>query len=260
MKKILCLAAAAALLLFLSSGCVSGKKTEEPVTPEPDERIEEAEKTGEDTEFNSEFDITISFDKGRGVRRYTLNEYTDVLELYYEIPVFGSEAGGKDAINTYFEGLAEDFFKSENVLSAIGYAKEFSGTEKYCFTESTKVMTKNDKLISVTTSYDWYMGGVADYGSDSWTFDAETGKLLKLSDIAETNAEELISVIFIMLENELPNGDTSLVQGYGADDFEFSVENGEIYINLDKYEASDGASGAFHILIPVEIKTEYSKG
>lgn len=116
------------------------------------------------------------------------------------------------------------------------------------------MLTENERLISVTTIYNWYMGGVADYGTDSWTFDAETGKLLTLYDITDMNDEELISAIFIALENELPDGDTSAVREYGVNDFEFSVENGERYINLDKYEASYGAAGAFHIRIPISVR------
>lgn len=256
MKKIICILSL--LAVIFASGCGTTDNSENQNNAGDSAQAEDAEKIQEPAEdawlSDAGFDISVTADEGLKIKRYTLNEYTDVLELYYEIPVFGKEVKAYREINAFFENTADEFFKSENVTDAIGYAKENSGGDKYQYTRNTAVVTENDKIVSVTTGYNWFMGGVVDYGSDSWTFDAETGALLSLSDVTAMSDEELRPIIFAELEKELPEGDTSLVDGYSVNDFEFLVKDSKIYIHLDKYEASYGAAGEFEICLPVEIK------
>lgn len=254
MKKIICMAAALAMLFAV--GCEERGNTGDQNEELSDVTVpEENEEPAEDAWLSSaEYDISVSVDKTSRIKRYTLNAYTDVMELYYEIPVFGKEVAAYREINAFFENTADEFFKSENVTDAIESAKEHFGEDKYRYARNAEIVTENEKLVSVTTDYDWFMGGVADYGSDSWTFDAENGALLSLSDVTKMSDDELRPIIFSALENELPDGDTSLLDSYSVNDFEFSVRDGKSYIKLDKYEASYGAAGEFEIALPVEIK------
>lgn len=133
-------------------------------------------------------------------------------------------------------------------------SKEAGYEAGYTYKNGCDVTCKSDKLISITLSYEWYMGGVLDYGTSSYVFDTATGEILKLSDITGLGDDELKRIILNTAADYLPDGDISYIEDYTANQFEFCVEDDVIYINFDKYEASYGAAGAFHIPTSLEIR------
>lgn len=208
-------------------------------------------------ELETDYHISTEVNEEEYTVRYTLDGYDGVLEFYYERPYFVQRGAGFDEINRYFEELTKEFFKSENVSSAVEYAdesKEAGYEAGYTYKNGCDVTCKSDKLISVTLSYEWYMGGVLDYGTSSYVFDTATGEILKLSDITGLGDDELKRIILNTAADYLPDGDISYIEDYTANQFEFCVEDDVIYINFDKYEASYGAAGAFHIPTSLEIR------
>lgn len=207
-------------------------------------------------ELDTDYDITAEVNEEEYKVRYTLNGYDGVLELYYERPYFAQKGAGFEEMNRYFDELTKEFFKSESFASAIEYADmsvEAGYEAGYAYTNTSNVTCKTERLISVTLSYSWYMGGVNDYGTASYVFDTATGKILKLTDITNLSEDELKTVILAAAMQELPDGDISYIENYTANQFEFCVEGEDIYINFDKYEASYGAAGAFHIKTPLKL-------
>ena len=108
------------------------------------------------------------------------------------------------------------------------------------------------------------MGGVLDTGSDSYTFRTDTGELVRLTDLVDESEEELLEIIFAVLEarrieNEYETFAFELdyLQDYTLDDFEFAVYEDSIVINFDKYEAAYGAYGDFDIKLPVQLNPKF---
>ena len=208
-------------------------------------------------ELETDYDLTTEIIEEENKARYTLNGYDGVLTLYYERPYFTQKGEGLSEINRYFNEAAKLFFESENVSSAVEFANgsiEADYEAGYIYTNTSDITFENERLISVTIAYEWYMGGVLDYGTISYVFDKTTGKILKLGDITGLTDEELKAAILECVAEELPEGDISYIENYTANQFEFAVEEDGIYINFDKYEASYGAAGAFHIKTPFELK------
>lgn len=205
-------------------------------------------------EVETDYDVTAEYIENEDKVRYTLNGYDGILELYYERPYYSDGDAGLKAVNAYFDGLSEEFFEGENVKRAVEYAELYSDCEdkaEFVYKSDSCVLYETEQIVSVTISYEWCMGGVMDYGSDSYTFDKSSGKLLTLADITGLDESELKKIILDTVGKVLPEGDVSYVDGYSVNDFEFALEEGKIYINFDKYEASYGAAGAFHIETPL---------
>ena len=114
-------------------------------------------------------------------------------------------------------------------------------------------MTYNaNGVISIMISYEWYQGGVLDYGSDCYTFDLTTGEQLKLTDVCSGSNRTLTKKI-----------KNRLVKKYSKDAFSadgldsISAHKCDFYLNkggkavvvFDKYEISHGAAGAFSITL-----------
>ncbi|MEY8336488.1 hypothetical protein AALB16_00440 [Lachnospiraceae bacterium 62-35] len=208
------------------------------------------------------YQTTESYDIQTGIRRTTLDTQGYDLSVYYEIPIFEESTPGYQEINKFFDALCEGFFspKNKNLQAVWEYitAPEVSGTPYY-YEWSVRMNDHTDKLVSVSISYNWYMGGVADYGSDSYTFDVNTGKLLCISELSNKTEEELKGMIIsAMTEIDQSTGAIEMdrVRQYSLDDFEFYVQDGQIWINFDKYEISDGAAGGFQIMLLPAVKTD----
>lgn len=208
--------------------------------------------------------ISVSYDPDTGIRCATLETELDV-SIYFEIPVFSQEGAGFSQINAFFQELSRSFFSPENetLASALEYASRPDAPYKpYYYRCNTVTGCQTEHLVSVSIGYDWYMGGVVDYGSDSYTFRTDTGELLRLTDLLEGSEEELkAQILDAVKEQDAGTGtiDLESLQEYALDDFEFYVDsNGSVWILFDKYEAADGAYGGFAVELPLPLKAPYS--
>lgn len=209
-----------------------------------------------------EYRVTVSENREAGVRRTALDPQGLDLSVYFEVPVFEEDGPGPRAINEFFQALSQDFFSpaNETLTQAWMYAAYPWGFEGYLYERPARVHTRTGKLVSVSIGYEWFMGGVADYGSDSYTFRAGTGQRLRLADLAAEGERELKAMI-LSAARELDGGtgaiDLDRLERYDLDDFEFYVEDGSVFISFDKYEAADGAYGGFTLKIPAGIREEF---
>ena len=214
---------------------------------------------------------TVSYDPETGIRRTTLDPQGYNLSVYFEVPVFEEEGEGYQKINAFFDELERQFFTPENESLSGEYGAWYYTTiaptallaKEYPFFYErwASVQTHTDKLVSVFIGYQWMMGGVGDYGGDSYTFRTDTGELVGLIDLVDETEEERIELIFAALEmrNEEDGGiEVDRLQDYALDDFQFNVDNdGAVWINFDKYEAAYGAYGGFDIKLPVTLNPKF---
>lgn len=243
-------------------------------TPEPTQVTEPTPTTGSTPDPVLHYRTTRSYDPETGIRRTTLDPQGYYLSLFFEVPVFEEEGEGYQKINRFFDDLERQFFSAEN--ESLLYAWEImtrpegvhpTGEQAFRYERWASTGAHTDKLVSVFIGYEWFMGGVADYGGDSYTFRIDTGELVKLTDLADESEEELIEMIFAALEERndregREQGTRSIeldrLREYTLDDFDFSVDkDGTVWIDFDKYEASYGAYGGFSIELPITLDPKF---
>ncbi len=234
--------------------------TGEPVDPADADR---EEFTGPPWTSPLEYRASLSEDREAGVRRSTLDPQGLNLSSFFEVPLLEGNGPGIQAVNEFFQALSRDFFSPANETLARAWeyaAYPDAPPGPYFYERRALTHCQTDKLVSVSIDYEWYMGGVVDYGSDSYTFRADTGQRLRLTDLTAEGERELKAMILSAAEEQ--DGGTGAVdldrlERYSLDDFEFYVEDGFVFVSFDKYEAADGAYGGFTLKIPAAIREEF---
>lgn len=207
------------------------------------------------------YQTTTQLDPKTHIQRTTLDPQGYELEVYFEVPIFEESTQGGKSINAFFYELNEAFFTPDNEnLGRIweGITLHEVNATPYFYRWNAHVNTQTEQLVSVSIAYEWYAGGVVDYGSDSYTFRADTGALLKLTDVVDGSEEDLRAMIEAALQAQDEGAgivNTELAQTRPLDEFEFYVEDGRVVLPFDKYEAAFGAYGGFAVELPADLKT-----
>lgn len=186
------------------------------------------------------------------------------IEMYFEIPIFEGESDAAFRINralsavrwSYIDYNAEEVWKM--VRASMGGEYGPTAESPYIDTHTAAVRTCDEKLISVAIAYNWYMGGVNDYGVDTYNFDARDGSPLRLNDLLSGTDNEIKESIITALLEQYPGvkftgvleSPLSVIRGKSMDSFRFYVENGAVHVCFNKYEISYGAAGAFDVSLP----------
>ena len=209
--------------------------------------------------YDQEHNLAL-LDSAYYIRHTDLSEGLPV-QLYYEVPVFKGESEGLRKINRAFDELEQNFI-SKKAPDVRAMTRE-SMNGGYAPTKEEPYMDRNDArvwqhgdLVSTSISYDWYMGGVADYGSSCYNFNAKTGKQLFLNDILDMPESKIKEAIVSALVANYPGVEETGVMETPMDairamnirDIDFIVkEDGTIEVIFDKYEIAAGYAGMFSI-------------
>ena len=185
-------------------------------------------------------------------------------EMYFEIPVFEGDSDAARRINetlsavrqAYIDGSAEDV--RQMVRDSMGSEYGPTAETPYIDTHSASVFTCDASLVSVAISYAWYMGGVYDYGMDTYAFDGASGEPLYLSDLLGGTDDEIREGIVTALLEQYPGVEDAGVLETPMDairakpikDCHFYVDSGVVHVAFNKYEITYGAAGAFDVSLP----------
>ncbi len=198
------------------------------------------------------------FDPDTRIERTTLDPQGHELVCFYEIPVFEETGEGYAKINAHFAALRDAFFAPDGEAQEVWdmSTPPYANTTPYNDCWYASVVTQTEQLVGVTLSYDWYMGGVLDYGMESFVFDPRTGARLTLADLAGTGEEGLKDMVETALLQEYPGMEdrTDILNNARAipmEDYDFYVMDAQIHIHFDKYEIAEGAAGEFDITLPL---------
>ncbi len=196
------------------------------------------------------------------IKRTTL-EWADDIEIFHEIPVFSDNSPAFAAINAEMEKIQQAFFSKETLDSPWEYefmrhenadGGDADDGDKYTYVYRAAVKESSDKFVSITLDMEWYMGGVADYGTQAFVFDRATGSRLKLGDVYQKDDKAVHAMVTNAVKSYVSeHGDSELMEWGALDkmtDFEFYVENGVPHVVFKKYEIAAGAAGAFDIELP----------
>jgi len=197
-------------------------------------------------------------------------ERTDASEglpvsMFFEIPVFAGESDAAREINAVFAEAKRVFLEDEApgvrdfVREAIGGEYGPTADAPYQNERTASVFTCDETLVSAAIAYNWYMGGVADYGVDTYNFDAATGALLTLRDLLPLSDDELRETIVAAMLEQYPEIEDAgvtetpmdAVRAKPVESFRFYVEDGAVHVCFNKYEITYGAAGAFDVTLPL---------
>lgn len=222
---------------------------------------------GLETDLDCPVDTTYYYnDDGYQIQRTTLDTGTEDLSIYFEVPVFSGGGPGYQLINDFFQDLREEFLSDSSGMVAAALEMvndlDYPPMDRCLYELDAAVMGQTGRLISVSIFYSWYMGGVFDYGSSNYTFDTVTGDRLYLTDVTDVTEGELRDAVRAALaEQDGGNGDIDeSVAERDLDSYDFYVQDGEICLSFDKYEASYGAYGAFDVELSVPLGARWDQG
>ena len=195
------------------------------------------------------------------LRRTDIDTEGYAVDLRYEIPVFYGDSEGIQKINSHFADMEREFVSGEwNRIRETVTGNPFGPTAEYPYYDAwdATVHSYSDSLISVTLGYSWMMGGVNDYGVNGYTFDPETGALLRLNDVVDATDAEIRESIARNLTEQYPGIEKELFKGtpseamakIAMEDFDFYISGGEYAVVVfDKYEIAPGAAGMFEVAL-----------
>ncbi len=186
------------------------------------------------------------------------------VSIYLETPVFREDSPALNKIEQQLDELREQFVADrvptvhEYVRSDLESGSESpSAEDPYVAAWSATMFTFDRKLVSFGISYDWYMGGVYDYGMTCYNFSAETGKRLTLADVTNGTEAEIKERIVNALLAQYPGVEEAgvmetpmdAIRGMKMEDFSFYVKDGAVHVFFSKYEITYGAAGAFDVVL-----------
>lgn len=205
------------------------------------------------------------------IRHFTLDAGIENVDCSFEIPYMAGPSPAADSFNDFFLALYRDFSEKEpgRVREILASAAPGTPSEENPYRDcwTARVQNCSERWISVSLSYDWYMGGVWDYGIDGYTFDRNTGQRLFLDDVLPGTEEAIQAAIAGGLKEQYPGiedladaqGNTPLtaLEKIPIRDIDFYIaEGGAVTVVFDKYEIAPGAAGMF----TVEVDWETASG
>lgn len=145
-------------------------------------------------------------------------------------------------------------FTKENPLPYDGWYSNYS---------DSVVTTNSNGILSIKTSYVWFMGGVANYGDSGLNFNLNTGEILSLTDVFSLNKSEIEQYFKEQTKqyiadnpdkgwwNDEIQSAVSTVDAYTLDQFRYYIENDNIYLCYPQYELGPGVMGPVTVCCPI---------
>ncbi len=201
-----------------------------------------------------------------GKMKKTSVTWHDDIEISYEIPIFHGNSPAIIKINEFLQKRSDLFFSADNLANCWEYehnrhANSPNDDEHYKNVYTAKVDDINDKYISISISYEFFMGGVFDYGTHSYVFDAQTGLQLSLSEITGKPLEELRNIVSSAIREQISKEKLDHIDWeniHNAEGFDYYIKDNTIHVTFVKYEIANGGYGTFNLTLPIEPSGIYS--
>ncbi len=161
-----------------------------------------------------------------------------LIEHYYDLIQLKGDSEAVKKINNALKAEMDSFFFSDEELEELAEGAEYLGT--FYNTIDAKVSHNAGGYICIVTSYDWYMGGVANDGYYGFTYNLSTGQPASLAELTDKTRialeNEIKAMVIEHFYDEYDYDAVYEIKDYRLDDFEFFIENGEIVIVIPEYE------------------------
>ena len=227
----------------------------QPVETQPVE-VEETEAISTPKQLDTAYTVETVGEKD-------VNENGEVIgDCHYQKVVFTNPNEALAKINSEIAEECDEFFDEGMGKQYEEYLKELPDSMKadlptypFVATVDVKDVYIDDNYVSIIQDWDWYAGGVHNYGSTGLNFDLKTGEELDFEDLfaseadARTAFETAVNAIIDEQPEAFFDDAKETVKNYDLDGVNFSLNGKVITVYIDQYEIAPGASGAFTVVI-----------
>lgn len=172
--------------------------------------------------------------------------------MFLETPEFAETSEGYRKINEFFEDMRSDFLSGEDESVAFMFERletqEFPG---YTYTQTCTLRCQTEFFASVSINSCWYAGGSSSFDFSNYTFDAQTGELLELTDLINGTQEEVADYIINHYKSEYGEDCPELSPEY--DLIRFYIEDSKVWVSPERMEFLANAQLPY-IALPGELE------
>ena len=181
------------------------------------------------------------------------------LSWYYDLVQLTGDTDQAQAINESLGGYCDSFFADRSGELPL----EKRADDVWTNTVDARVSQNGDGLFSVSLTWSWYMGGVANSNCLGHTYDLATGEELGLADLTSQDPDALATTLREIVKAYMashPEVDwledaADIVDSRSLEDMLFWVDGGEIVLCFSTYDLSPGACGP--TFIPTGVMAEH---
>lgn len=196
---------------------------------------------------------------GRQDRSVANKDGSTALSRYYDLVQLTGDTPEIQAINDSLNGHCDEFFKENSGDVPL----EKRADDLWLNTMDAAVTHNGDGLFSVSLTWSWYMGGVANSNCLGHTYDLATGEELGLADLTSQDPDALAATLREIVKAYMasrPEVDwledaADIVDSRSLEDMLFWVDGGEIVLCFSTYDLSPGACGP--TFIPTGVMAEH---
>lgn len=257
MKKISIVLVICLIALMCLSACSSTANTDpeetDAVQTEP-VSTDDAQESEQPTELDTAYTVEIVGEKDT-------NENGEVIgDCHFQKVVFTNPNAALTKINEELAEAADDFFDEGMGKQYDEYLSELPESMKpglvdypYTATYDVESVYIDDDYVCVNYVWNWYAGGVNNYGSTAFCFDIKTGDDIDFEDLfaseadARTAFSNAVNALIDANPEDFFEDAKETVSNYDLDNVKFSLSGDKIVVFIDQYEIAPGASGAFTV-------------
>ena len=249
------------VIALISLMCLSACGTASTDTPEETDAVSTAPVATDDIqkdEQNAKLDTAYTVET---IGEKDTNENGEVIgDCHYQKLVFTNPNEALKKINEELAEEANEFFDKDLGKQYNEYFSELPDVMKanlvdcpYIATYDVDKVFTDDNYVSISYVWEWYAGGVHNYGSDGLNFDIKTGEKIDFKDLfaSEADARNAFSTAVNALIDSDPDAFFSdakdTVSNYDLDNVSFALSEGKITVFINQYDIAPGASGSFTV-------------
>ncbi len=186
------------------------------------------------------------------------SEGETIYKVYYDYPVMNADNTHADKINAAIYADRERFFEAAKLLVTEPGGNSASGENPYISVADTWVTKNSDGILSMQVATEWYAGGAHIKGYYGLNFDINTGNPLTLAEAFNMTETETLAYVknktyeFIELNaSEFFEDAKTIAAEYEIEDYEFYLDDTNVYICYPVYELAPGATGPVVVECPI---------
>lgn len=179
----------------------------------------------------------------------------------FSYPQFSGNSDAAKKVNKILLKECKKFMKSDNAadlkesvnwLIKSGNINE--NTFVYHYYVECKIVYNKNGIISIRTLYDWYAGGVNDYGLGGITYDLINGKKLNYKDVVSGNGKKKLLKSIKNTVKDKYDAKRFSNAAKKIKKYDFYLQGNMVYVCFDKYEIAEGSAGAFEFPVRGKYK------
>lgn len=152
-------------------------------------------------------------------------------EMYLETPEFAETTDGYKKINKFFADMRDGYLNGEDEKVGFMFERMEQGTGDgtYGYTQTCTVRCQTEHFVSVSYSIWWFVSAT-NVSYATYTFDAQTGELLELTDLINGSEQEIVDYIISLYDAEGYNEESYIFLPTEYSRYLFYIEDNQVWV------------------------------